>query len=73
VLEALAAVLRHPERVPDWPAAAHAERLAAAHAPGATRLLETLRLVRRAAAGPEEQRLRATAELEDAARILRGG
>jgi hypothetical protein len=72
VLEALAAVLRRPERVTDWPAAiAHAERLAASHAPGSARLAETLRLLHTMAQRPEEERLRAADELEAAARFLR--
>jgi hypothetical protein len=66
--------MRRPERAGGWRAAlAHAERLAAAHAPGSTRLVDTLHLLQRLARRPEEERLRAAAELEDAARFLSGG
>ena len=74
MFDALAAVLRRPERVTDWRAAIdHAERLAASHAPGSGRLVEMLRLLQRLAQGSAAQRLHVAAELEDGAAFLRGG
>ena len=74
LLEVMADMLRLPERVSDWTAwVAHVDRLAAAD-PGAYRgLADTLHLLDSVAQQPEEARRIVAAELEDAARFLRGG